>query len=307
MGKDNPSGRPPRRQRATPEDNRNNNSSNGHIREPRHPIPADLLRQGITTPTTETEIRPHPLTTNITNNTQGATAVLVLPHRGADTTRKARLQVLDPMEGRCPETVVRAIRKTHMATTPTTETAGLLPRREEECLRETDEITEVNIPEATAVDTVVRLEVGQEAVVLSTVGNTVDSIIPPAAAAAAAVTGTRHHPITASNTRAEGHHHIRQDTTNSHLRRGVADNHILEVAAAVTVTTIHLIATAIQILVARRLHTTGAVHNHHRTKHSTRLGAAHLQVTLITIGIIRSSNSSNSKRVERTWSNPRER
>ena len=32
------------------------------------------------------------------------------------------------------------------------------------------------------------------------------------------------------------------------------------------------------------------VHNHHRTKHNTRLGAAHLQVTLITTGIIRSNN-----------------
>jgi hypothetical protein len=179
-----------------------------------------------------------------------------------------------------------------MDTALTTEIAGLLPRHEEECLWETDEITEANIPETTAVDTVVQLVVGQEAVVLSTVGNTADSTT--LSAVAAAVMGTRHHPITASNTRAEGHHHIRRDTTNRHLLRGAADNPILEIAAAVT--TIHLIAMAIQILVVHLLHTTGAVHNHHRTKHNTRLEAAHLQVTLITTDIIPSNNSSNSKR-----------
>lgn len=303
MGKGNPNGRPPRRQQATPEGNRNNS----RIRDPRHPIPVDHLRQGITTPTTETEIRPPPPITNITNNTRGATAVLVLPHRGADTTLKARLRAWDPMEGRCPETVVRAIRKTHMDTIPTTETAGLLPRREEECLRATDEITEANIPEATAVDTVVQRGVGQEAVVPSTVGNTVDSTTPPATAATAvAITGSRHHPITATNTRAEDHHHhIRRHTTNRPLLRGVADNPIPEAAAAVT--TLHPIATAIQIPAARLHLTTGAVHHHPRIKHNTRLGAAHLPVTPITTGIFRSKNSSSSNREERAWSNPRER
>ncbi len=280
--------------------NHHHNNLSAHIRDPHHPILEDhhLRDTTILTMVAETRLLLH--TTTITNNTQEAAAAeeVLLP-LGADTIHKALLQALDQMEGHFLE-MEEEIHKIRMATILIIEAVGpLLPLLEEECHREvgvsmeTNTLQALEMQTAAVEDTAVLL--GEEAVVPSTVGNTVDSTMLPATqAAAAAVMGTRLHPITAIITREE-HDHLRLVTTHNLLRQEVLDNHIQEAVVTAVVIIIHPIDMVIHMLEAHLLRIIEEVH------HLLNLGEVHRQDILTITDINLSSSNSTNKRVEKAW------